>query len=32
VRPGDHRRKLRPDTIERLDFLFAEERRGFGYD
>lgn len=31
VTPGDHRRKLQPETIARLDDLFADVLRRFGY-
>lgn len=31
VVPGDHARKLRADTIERLDRQFSESMRHFGY-
>lgn len=32
VLPGDFRRKLRPETIARLNEIFAEELALFGYD
>lgn len=30
--PGDHRRKLRPETINRLNNQFRDVCRGYGYD
>lgn len=30
--PGDHREKLKPETIRRLNRLFAEVASGYGYD
>lgn len=32
VAPGDHRRKLRPDTVASLDRLFADVLACLGYD
>ncbi len=31
VTPGDHKDKLKPETIEQLDFLFAEVLSAYGY-
>jgi hypothetical protein len=31
VQPGDHRRKLKPQTIERLNSVFADIPRQLGY-
>jgi hypothetical protein len=31
VAPGDHRRKLRPDTIAQIDEVFSEVLRRYGY-
>jgi len=31
VRPGDHRRKLRPETIDKLNALYARQLSYFGY-
>ncbi|MEA3210607.1 MAG: hypothetical protein QOE70_3664 [Chthoniobacter sp.] len=31
VTPGDHQRKLKPETVARLNELFAEDLRAFGW-